>query len=103
MLLPVSHTTQTAHIEVTVTEAGNFHSATVIDRGDGNTLIPCTEDAANRSGIAANKRPYPLHDKLSFVAGDFIKYAGKIRDEEPYQYYIKLLERWVRSPYRTKK
>ncbi|HLR70465.1 MAG TPA: type I-C CRISPR-associated protein Cas8c/Csd1 [Pseudogracilibacillus sp.] len=102
-LIPISHTTQTAHIEVTVTEEGDFHSATVIDRNQGNTIIPTTEKSANRAGLAANRRPYPLHDKLSFVAGDFIDYAGKIRDEEPYQYYIELLEKWVKSPYATKK
>jgi len=103
MLIPISHTTQTAHIEVTVTEDGNFHSATVIDQESGNTLIPCTLKSANRAGKSANKYPYPLHDKLSFVAGDFIDYAGKIRNEEPYQYYIKLLESWVKSPYATQK
>ncbi len=102
-LLPISHTTQTAHIEVTVTETGEFHSATVIEKNSGNTLIPCTEESANRAGLAANRRPYPLHDKISFVAGDFIDYAGKIRNEEPYQYYIELLKKWVTSPYSTSK
>lgn len=102
-LLPISHTTQTAHIEVTVTEDGEFHSAEIIDSNQRNTLIPATEKAASRSGPAANKRPYPLHDKLSSVAGDFIDYAGKIRNEEPFQYYIELLEKWVASPYGTKK
>ena len=76
MLLPVSHTTQTAHIEVEVTENGEFHSATVIDKGDGNTVIPCTEESASRSNSIA---PYPLHDKLSYVAGDFVEYGGTKR------------------------
>ncbi|MEC2530509.1 type I-C CRISPR-associated protein Cas8c/Csd1, partial [Bacillus cereus] len=49
-LLPISHTTQSANIEVLITEEGEFHSATVIDKSDANTLIPCTEDSASRSG-----------------------------------------------------
>ena len=49
-LLPISHTTQTAHIEVLITEDGAFHTAEIIDKIDANTLIPCTEDSANRAG-----------------------------------------------------
>ncbi|WP_077702150.1 type I-C CRISPR-associated protein Cas8c/Csd1 [Virgibacillus dokdonensis] len=94
-LLPISHTTQNAHIEVTVTEDGEFHSATVLDKV--NTLIPTTESSASRSG--SKVAPYPLHDKLSYVAGDFVKYGGKIKKEEPFASYIEQLEEWVTSPY----
>ncbi|WP_048600971.1 type I-C CRISPR-associated protein Cas8c/Csd1 [Rubeoparvulum massiliense] len=100
-LLPISHTTQNAHIEVEVTEDGEFHSATVIDKSDASTLIPCTEDSANRAG--SKIAPYPLHDKLSYVAGDFVSYGGKIKKEEPYAYYIKQLEEWAKSPYGNNK
>ncbi len=100
-LLPISHTTQNAHIEVEITEDGEFHSANVIDKSDMSTLIPCTEDAANRAG--SKIAPYPLHDKLSYVAGDFVAYGGKIKKEEPFSYYIKQLEEWAASPYATDK
>lgn len=96
-LLPISHTTQTAHIEVLVTEKGEFHSASVIDKEDRNTLIPCTEESASRAG--AKIAPYPLHDKLNYVAGDFVAYGGKIKNDEPFSYYIELLKDWVESPY----
>lgn len=96
-LLPISHTTQNAHIEVSITEEGEFHSAEVIDKEDANTLIPCTEDAASRSG--SKIAPYPLHDKLSYVAGDFVTYGGKTKKEEPFAYYIQQLENWASSPY----
>src|SRR3954468_21022029 len=95
-LLPISHTTQNAHIEVEITENGEFHSATVIDKSDASTLIPCTEESANRAG--SKIAPYPLHDKLSYVAGDFVAYGGKIKKEEPFTYYIKQLEEWATSP-----
>ncbi|MGG3846519.1 type I-C CRISPR-associated protein Cas8c/Csd1 [Aeribacillus composti] len=97
-LLPISHTTQTAHIEVNITEDGQFHSATVIKEV---TVIPCTEDAANRTSTKI--APYPLHDKLSYVAGDFVTYGGKIKKEEPFSYYIQQLKDWAESPYATKK
>lgn len=100
-LLPISHTTQTAHIEVEITENGEFHSATVIDKRDANTLIPCTEDSASRAG--SKIAPYPLHDKLSYVAGDFVAYGGKIKKEEPFTYYIHQLREWAESPYATAK
>lgn len=100
-LLPISHTTQTAHIEVDITENGNFHSATIVDKRDANTVIPCTEESASRSGFKI--APYPLHDKLSYVAGDFATYGGKIKNEEPYTYYIKQLEDWANSPHGNEK
>src|SRR5690606_7009782 len=100
-LLPICHTTQNAHIEVQITEQGKFHSAVVIDKEDANTLIPCTEDSASRAG--SKIAPYPLHDKLSYVAGDFVAFGGAIKKEEPFSYYIKQLEEWANSPYATDK
>lgn len=97
-LLPVSHTTQNAHIEVTVTEDGEFHSAEVIvDKNDMSTLIPCTEKSASRAGAVI--APYPLHDKLSYVAGDYVAYGGKIKGEEPFATYIQELQNWAESKY----
>ncbi len=98
-LLPISHTTQNAHIEVNITEEGEFHSATVVDKNEASTLIPCTEDSASRAG--AKIAPYPLHDKLSYVAGDFAVYGGEIKKENPYTYYIDKLHNWAHSPYAT--
>lgn len=100
-LLPIAHTTQNAHIEVEITEEGEFHSATVIDKKDASTIIPCTEDSASRAG--SKIAPYPLHDKLSYVAGDFVAYGGKIKKEEPFTYYIQQLENWAKSPYANSK
>ncbi|MGN7402021.1 type I-C CRISPR-associated protein Cas8c/Csd1 [Cytobacillus praedii] len=96
-LLPISHTTQTAHIEVSITEDGEFHTASIIDKSDGSTLIPCTEDSASRAG--SKIAPYPLHDKISYVAGDFVAYGGQIKKEEPFSYYISQLKEWAESPY----
>lgn len=96
-LMPISHTTQTAHIEVFVTEKGEFHSAFVINKDDAITIIPCTEQSASRSGTL--NAPYPLHDKLVYVAGDFVHYTGKKKDEDRFALYIKNLKDWVESEY----
>ncbi|WP_347490212.1 type I-C CRISPR-associated protein Cas8c/Csd1 [Desulfoscipio sp. XC116] len=100
-LLPVSHTTQNAHIEVAVDEDGDFLTAKPLEKK--NTVIPCTEEAASRSG--SKVAPYPLHDKLSYVAGDFVKYGGKIKDSDdtPFDVYIRNLEAWANSPHATEK
>ena len=101
-LLPISHTTQTAHIQVDVTEDGEFHSAYVIEnKEDTSTVIPSTEESASRAGAAI--APYPLHDKLSYAAGDFKAYGGKIKKEEPFQVYIEKLKDWAESPYAVDK
>ena len=100
-LLPISHTTQNAQIEVEVTEQGDFHSARVLDKKEFSTLIPSTEKSASRAGSVIS--PYPLHDKLSYVAGDFVAYSGKIKKEEPFSAYIQQLEGWATSDYATSK
>ena len=102
-LLPISHTTQTAHIEVQVSVDGNFHSASIVDGNDSITVIPCTEDSASRSGTKI--APYPLHDKLNYVAGDYVAFGGKIKKQEKefFPEYIKQLESWATSPYANEK
>jgi CRISPR-associated protein Csd1 len=102
-LLPVSHTTQTAHIEVEITEDGEFHSAAILNKSDATTLIPCTEDSASRSGSGAYKVPHPLHDKLTYIAGDLDEYGGGKKEEESFGCYIKQLKKWAESPYTTDK
>lgn len=96
-LLPISHTTQTAHIEVRVTPSGEFHSAEVItDKNNAVTVIPATEKSASRAGKVI--APYPLHDKLMYVAGDYLKYGGEIKtDENPFSSYIGQLKEWAES------
>ncbi|WP_099302614.1 type I-C CRISPR-associated protein Cas8c/Csd1 [Bacillus sp. Marseille-P3800] len=100
-LLPISHTTQNAHIEVTIDEDGDFLNAEVIPKV--NTLIPCTEESASRTGAAV--APHPLHDNLSYVAGDFQKFAEKVNkaDKIPYDSYIKNLKEWAESEFATEK
>ncbi|MCI8554536.1 MAG: type I-C CRISPR-associated protein Cas8c/Csd1 [Clostridiales bacterium] len=95
-LLPLYHTTQSAHIEITLDEGGNWVplGAHVPGRGEGITIIPCTESSANRtSGLC----PHPLFDKLAYIAGDYLSYGGK--KKSGYPDYLRQLEDWCASPF----
>lgn len=92
-LIPIAHTTQNAHIEVNVTEDGEFHTANVIEKDDASTLIPSTVNSASRAGAVVS--PYPLHDKLNYTAGDFVAFGGKVGKEDPFKAYIEQLASWV--------
>ncbi len=95
VLLPLSHSTFNAQIEVTLDEEGNFIGSKKLDKGpDVVTIIPVTEDSAARSsGIA----PHPLCDKLCYVAGDFALYTGDQKKKEYYESYMEQLQDWAES------
>ncbi|MBB5353687.1 CRISPR-associated protein Csd1 [Haloferula luteola] len=98
LLLPLSHTTQNAHIEVTLDQNANLIAARVLQKADQKTVVPCTEKSGGRSG----KKPetHPLCDKLQYVAGDFVAYGGEVTSGfanhplEPHEAYLKLLGDW---------
>lgn len=94
VLLPISHSTFNAQIEVKIDMDGNYIGAEKLEKGDDAvTIIPVTEDSAARSsGIA----PHPLCDKLCYTAGDFTAYTGD--DKEAYfEAYIEQLREWAKS------
>ncbi|MFD3448247.1 type I-C CRISPR-associated protein Cas8c/Csd1 [Microbacteriaceae bacterium 4G12] len=95
-LIPVAHTTQNAQIEVSLDSQGNFVSAKVVDKGDASTIIPCTEASASRTSAPV---PHPLHDKLVYVAGDYIKYGGGVKKGTPHADYMHQLKEWCNSTF----
>jgi CRISPR-associated protein Csd1 len=95
-LLPVSHTTQAAQIEVILDDQGNFRHAKVVGKEDASTVIPCTEASSSRTSAYA---PHPLHDKLVYVAGDYRDYGGEVKKGDPHADYIRQLKEWCDSPY----
>lgn len=100
-MLPIAHSTANAQIEVTISEDGEFRGASAVDKKDGKTVIPATEDSAARtSGVV----PMPFDDKLVYIAGDYSKYVvGKNSDNERhFLKYMNQLRRWYESPYTNK-
>jgi len=96
VLLPISHSTFNAQIEVTIDKDGNFVDAQKLEKGIGVvTVIPVTEDSAARSsGIA----PHPLCDKLCYIAGDYTDYTGDDKIKY-YDAYMEQLQNWAESDF----
>ncbi|QXL83984.1 type I-C CRISPR-associated protein Cas8c/Csd1 [Comamonas sp. NLF-1-9] len=98
-LMPICHSTQNAQIEIVLDGAGHFRRASVLEKAQGLTLIPCTEASGGRSG----KKPinHPLHDKLQYLAQDFTSWGGEVTvgfandPAEPYRDYVKSLSDWA--------
>lgn len=95
-MLPISHSTANAQIEVTITEQGDFVDARTIEKSEAVTIIPVTEASGSRSsGIA----PMPLADKLIYIAGDYSEFAsGKHSGNSDYfSAYMEQLKAWSDS------
>jgi hypothetical protein len=48
-LVPISHTTQKAQVEIVIDGNGNFRRARVIPKDEARTIIPCTEKSGGRT------------------------------------------------------
>lgn len=74
MLLPLSHTTVRARIEITLDQDGNLLDARALQKDEpSETIAPSTEEAMSRTSTAI--APYPLFDGLKYVAGDFLDFV----------------------------
>ncbi len=93
ILLPVSHSIQQAHVEITLDVQGNFKSARTI--GKVETVIPATEQSAGRTGRAPP--PHPLCDKVQYCAADYATSGGG--KPSFYKEYETQLAAWCNSSY----
>ncbi len=94
-LLPISHTTQTAHIEMVITLDGTLYDAQVIEKI--NTILPFTESSGSRSG--KNYVSHMLQDKLMYVAGDYVTYTQEEDKRDAHLFYLEQLGEWCTSAY----
>ena len=94
-LMPVSHTSQQAHICVTLDNEGNFKRAELMPL-KAQLIIPATEGSAGRSG--AKVAPHPLIDKIHYCAKD---YKGKKAKtfKGGFEAYFELLTNWSESEF----
>jgi CRISPR-associated protein Csd1 len=101
ILLPICHTTQNAHIEITIDDKGCFRRALVIPKTDASTIVPCTEKSASRAG--SKPEHHPLADKLQYLAGDFVAFGGEVTSgfakapAQPCANYMTDLRVWCQS------
>lgn len=97
MLLPEAHTYQTAHVEIRLNLKGIFMGASVLQKGLGNTVIPCSIESSTRS---SKPEPHALHDNLQYVAGDYEAFGGIVKDgNKPYEDYLRNLAEWCESQF----
>lgn len=101
LLLPISHSTANAQIEVMLDEDGTFVKAEKVPKTNAVTVIPVSNDSAARS---SGVFPHPFADKLLYIAGDYEKYfSGKKSDNsEFFGAYIEQLEKWADSEHSHK-
>jgi len=94
-LMPVSHTSQQAHICVTLDSEGNFKRAELMPL-KAQLIIPATEGSAGRAG--AKVAPHPLIDKIHYCAKD---YKGKKAEtfKGGFEAYFELLTKWSESEF----
>lgn len=88
LLMPVSHTAQQAHIEITIDEAGKFKTARLVNKEE--TVIPATEKSAGRTGKLPP--PHPLCDKVQYCAKDYTQFGGA--KPSFFDEYMELLDAW---------
>ena len=95
-LLRIGQSTQNAQIEILLDLDAQIISIHQIDdKAEQMTVIPCTEGSIGRSG--AKIAPHPLHDKLQYVAGDYLAHGG---DKVPgWGAYMEQINQWCNSEY----
>lgn len=92
-LMPVSHSVQQAHIEITIDGVGNFKGVRIIQKEE--TVIPATEQSAGRTGKLPP--PHPLCDKVQYCAKDYPAHGG-IKPSF-FEAYRELLSAWCNSAF----
>jgi len=92
-LLPINHTYQQAHIEITLDAKGEFRGARIVDKEE--TIIPATEKSAGRTG--KTPPPHPLCDKVQYCASDYTDFGGA--KPSFFDAYEELLSAWCESSY----
>lgn len=94
-LLPVSHSTANAQIEITIDESGEFVTANTVNNDDRITIKPDTGKARTGKYPA----PYALNETLRYIAGDFNDYISDNikRNDRNHAEYMKQLSDWKNS------
>ncbi len=98
VLLPVSHSTANAQIEVTLKADGTFVGAVQLTKEEGlNTIIPVSAASGKRSGRFPP--PHPFADKVFYLAGDLQKHLKMDKYKKFYEAYVEQLKEWNESQY----
>lgn len=99
-LLPLDFIKKAIDLDVIITDKGEFKGAKKYEKAKGVeyelSMIPTTQKSQSRTSAII---PYPLTDKLMYIAGDFEKYCTDSKAKEAHSKYISQLEKWRESDY----
>lgn len=87
-LLPISHITQKAQIEISIDRDGNFIKAVAVPVNDAKTVVPATEKSGSRTSTTV--APHPLSDQLNYLSDN---------DPKKFAAYLGGLEEWASSSF----
>lgn len=90
-LLPVAHLLQNAQVQINLTSEGQFHNAKIVE--NERTIVPMSLNSANRAGKSI--RPHYLHDKLFYVAGDYLDFGGNEKRADYFEPYYEQMKDWA--------
>lgn len=101
-LLPLCHTTNQVHIEVTLDIDGNYLGSEAVPKDKQTTIIPCTEKSGGRTSSLV---PHPFVDKLQYLARDYTdrQSVDLKHSESGYDMYVNQLRDWCSSDFSNKK
>lgn len=93
-LLPLDHTTQTAHLEIRISETGDFLDVRTLEKEEALTIVPVTEGSVGRT---SNLCPHPLNDQLKYIAADLYTYLidTNATKNNSFELYLNQLKAWV--------
>jgi CRISPR-associated protein Csd1 len=98
VLLPIAHSWMKSHIEVRINDKGEFKGTAA--QVETEIIVPSTESAESRS--SSKSAPYPLMDRLKYLAGDYLKYVDTSKAEKVKNFhkdYMAALKKWVESSF----
>ena len=90
-LIPVNHIRQKGHINIVVSEKGEFRDA-MLPEVPSQICLPATASSAGRT---SKNVPHGLADKLKNVAGDYEKISGGKKGS--FDLYLQQLNDWCES------
>ena len=105
VMLPVAHSNIDVHLELTVSETGEFKGASTVSKEDKTTIRPNT----GKAKTGKTPPPFPLTESIKYLAGDFNQYKPHDTEKKSfgdnsffYNAYLEIMQDWCNSEYSHK-
>ena len=105
VMLPVAHSTIDVHLEITVSEDGEFKGVSPVPKDDKTTVRPNT----GKAKTGKTPPPFPLTESIKYLAGDFNQYKPQDTEKKSfgdnsyfYDAYLEIMQNWSDSNYSHK-